>query len=184
MAVKADFTQQSSYKGLLGWNAYTEALNSTARPAVEIELWLKEYSIPIRQPKIQEVATATQFDPIGQRDISTAGIIYGGPDVLQVTMTGFLKTPKDSGLLFAPVDKSGAALSGMSDMTYGDIITMYIEGSLNKTVGGAWMRKDPDYFISPYGNTYTDPVIMSWEPSFVNTNSKLQSFSTTLMLES
>lgn len=183
MTVRADFTNQASYKGLLGWNAFTESLGSKSRPAIEVELFIKDHSIPVRQPKTQEVVTLTQFDPMTQRDVSSKGIFYGGPELLQATISGFLKTPKDGSLLFAPVDKSGAALSGMSDMTYGDIITMYIEGSINQTVGGAWQRKDPDYFISPYGNTYVSPVISTWEPSFVNTNSKLQAFSMTLTLE-
>lgn len=183
MTIRPDFTQQASYKGLVGWNSYTEPLNSTARPAIEIELFVKDHSIPVRQLKTQEVVTATRFEPVEERDVSTAGIFYGSPELLQVTLSGVLKTPKNSSLRFAPKDKSGTLLSGMTNLTYGDIITMFLQGALNRTIGGAFQRKDPDYFISPYGNTYTSPIISVWEPGYVNTSSKMQSFSMTLLLE-
>lgn len=183
MALRSDFTQQVSYKGLLGWNAYTEALGSVARPAIEVELFIKEHGIPVRQLKTQELVTNVQFDPVEQRDMSTAGMFYGAPELLQVNLTGFIKTPKNSSSRFVPKDKSGTLLSGMTNLTYADIITMFLEGSINRTTGGAWQKKQPDYFISPYGNTYTKPAVMTWEPGYVSTNSKLQSFSMTLILE-
>lgn len=183
MTIRPDFTQQSSFKGYIGWNAFTEALNNVSRPAVQVELRIKEHGIPVRQPKIQEIVTASRFDPVEQRDISTAGMFYGAPDLLQVTISGVILTPKDSSDRYSPKDANGVALANMTNMTYADIIQMYIEGSINRTIGGAWQRKDPDYFISPYGNTYSRPVIMTWEPGFVNTSSKLQSFSMTLALE-
>lgn len=183
MAVSSDFTQSSSYKGYIGWNAYTEALNSKARPAVQIELWLKSHTIPTRVPKVQEVITNTQFEPTEQRDVSTGGIFYGGPELLTVQLQGYVKTPKNASLQYTPKDASGTLITLMAGASYLDVISMYIEGALNRTIGGAWQRKDPDYFISPYGNTYINPVISVWEPQYSTTTAKQQPFSMTLILE-
>lgn len=180
---RSDYTQSASYKGYLGWNAYTEPLNSLSRPAVQIELFIKQMTLPIRNPKVQEMNTNTQFDPVSGKDVSTKGIFYGGPDILQVQLQGFVKTPKNASLQYTPKDASGTLLSGMTGVSYTDLISMYIEGALNQTTGGAWQRDDPDYFISPYGNTYNKPIIAVWEPSYANTNAKQQAFNMTLFLE-
>lgn len=186
MSIRLDQTQQtSSYKGLIGWDAYTEALNTTTRPAVEIELFLKSHSIPQRNIKTQEIVTTRRFEPNSQRDISTSILTFGAPDLLQVELSGWLITPTTTdgsgNRYYAPKDLNGTALA-MSNMTYADIINMYIEGAINKTIGGAWLRKDPDYFVSPYGNRYIRPIISSFD-SQQDPLPKRQTFNMTLLLE-
>lgn len=168
------------YGGVLGWDSFTEPFTSTARPGIEIPLFLKEYAVPFRKPKLTEISTIQRVDPLGGHDISTNVLIFGMPDVLQTTMSGWIITPI-SNKVWQPYDITGTPL-GWGQLNFADIITYFIEGRLNRNRGGAWIRKDPDYFISPGANKYNNPIIADFQPTATTVQVK-QPFTMTLYLE-
>lgn len=171
--------QLSDYRGALGWYSFTDG-QSNVRPYMEIELFIKEYPIPYRKPKITEVNTLSNLDSQGY-DASIQAIFWGSPEPLQVNMNGWLITPYEDAR-WKLKDKFGNNVFTSQNMTYGDVISAYIEGRLNLSSKGAFQRKDPDYFISPHGQQYSNPVITVWEPSY-SVHPMKTPFSMTILLE-
>ncbi len=172
----------TDFRGVLGWNAFTQPLGTTARPAVEVELFIKEHSIPTRKKKVQDINTISLTEPNSEKEMGTQAIFEGGVEPLQVTLSGWTKTPIVGGY-YEPRSLAGTALTGFQAITYTELIGYYIEGRMNQTVGGAYQRRDPDYFISPYGQKYNNPVISIWEPEALVGYPKKHNFTATLLLE-
>lgn len=183
-----DYTQVGSRLGYLGWYAYSQALNGTFRPAVEIELFIKDHSIPSRKPKYSELYTVSRFDPSSDVNINVSAITEGAPDLLSVTLSGFTKTElsvsqETGSLRYRPLDANGDPLVSCVGLTYVEVISDYLSGVMNISRGGGMQRKDPDYFISPYGHRYGKPIVQIWEPEAVASFAKKHNFSCTLLLE-
>lgn len=172
--------QIADYRGVVGWNAFTEPYNNTARPAIEVPLYIKEHPIPSRRPKITELASVSDIDSASGFEVSQNYLFRGAPDALQVTISGWTITPMVNSR-WDPKDINGNSLN-IGDVSYPEIISAYIEGRMNKTLTGGWQRKDPDYYVTPYGQKYTKPIVNSFDPSFT-TNPRKHSFSMSLILE-
>lgn len=174
-------TTLADYRGILHWNAYSCYVDGafTSIPALDIELFIKDHPIPMRKPKISEITTVPTIDPFSQREIGAQGVFFGSPDLLTLALTGFIITPM-SGTAWAPLSAAGAALGW--NMTYGEIVDALISGHMNQTIGGANQRKDPAYYISPYGKQYGSPIISTWECNYT-VNRRVEQFSATLFLE-
>lgn len=173
-------TQIASYKGFLGWNAFVDGSGVT-RPATEVELFIKEHPIPVRRPKVTEVYAKNSIDPMTQYDTGFKAIFYGQPDLLQIQLSGWIITPITSSA-WVPADLSGTPLSYAGNISYAEVINNYITGEYNQTSAGAFQRKDPDYYTSPHGQVWTNPIIASWEPEYT-VNRRKQAFTLTLWLE-
>lgn len=174
--MRLDIAQQlADYRGVLGWNAV-----SGKWPAIEIPLFIQEHPIAIRKPKILELATYGTADPISGKDQKVHYIFRGAPDLLTLTISGWIITPKVSNA-FSPKDKLGADLN-IGNISYGEIILAFIEGHMDISAAGSFNRKDPDYYITPYGQQYNGPVIQTFEMQYTPTMKK-QSFNMTLLLE-
>lgn len=182
MTVQQDITAQlASYKGLLGWEAFT-APDGQFRPKVEIELFCKEHGIPIRKPRVTEASSVQMEDSQGY-DVATRAIFMGAPELLTIQVSGWVVTPVTSTGQWATKDFNGNALTGdYANLTNAEIVCAYIEGELNRTSNQAWRRKDPDYYVSPYGHKYNKPIIVSWEPQYT-VHPKKQMFTMVLQLE-
>lgn len=197
MAVRnrSDIVQQlASYKGILRWNGYVDGQGVT-RPAIDVELYIKEHPIPIRKPKVTEIVTANTIDPYSGREAHSEYLFYGAPDVLQIALSGWIITPtavsntRTSGNAYwattgwAPKAADGSDItSTVGNIPYGELVSAFLEGRMNPSINGGSQRKDPDSYISPYGNEYAKPVISLWECTFT-TNMRKQQFNATLLLE-
>lgn len=184
MATRQDIYQQlASYRGILGWEAFTDAQGNN-RPKVEVELYIKDHPIPIRKPKLTEINTVTNFHPYESRETNTQALFFGAPDTLQLAISGWIITPivvSGTGYAFSPKDVSGSVLP-YGNVSYAEVIGAYISGKLNLSAVGSYQRKDPDYYISPYGHQFLVPTISVWSPQYA-VNMKRQAFSMTLLLE-
>lgn len=181
MSIREDISQYlQDYRGVLGWNSYTEVYTNTTIPHIEIPLYVKEASVPIRKPKTTELSTVQTTDPGTRADTTTNVIFFGAPDVLQTTLSGWTITPV-SNTQWAPVDVNGNPLN-WGQLSYNDIIGYFIEGRFNRNVRGAWQRKDPDYYTTPRGHQYINPIIAAWQPQAQPVQRK-QAFDMTLFLE-
>lgn len=167
--------QLESYKGILGWKA-----EAGKWPDIEIPLFIKNHPIPVRKPKITEINTVSVVDPMCFKEIGTAVFFAGTPDRLQLNLDGWLITPRFN-KEFVPVDTNGAPLS-FGNVTYGEIISAFIQGQMEQTPNEVLKRRDPDYYISPYGHEFLNPIIGNWSTQYSPVPIK-QPFSLTLYLE-
>lgn len=182
MAIREDINQYlADYRGILGWNSFTEPYTNVTRPPIAIPLYLKEASMPIRKPKVTEIDTIQTMDPGTQQQTTTSVLFFGAPDVLTTQLSGWIITPV-SNHQWAPVDANGNPLN-YGQLSYTDIIGYYIQGRFNRNRSGAWQRQDPDYYITPRGQKYTNPIIQIYQPQAAPVMKK-QSFDMTLYLES
>lgn len=183
--MRQDITAQlASYKGILGWEQFTEPYSGTVRKKLEVELYIKNMPLPQRKPKFQEINTVDQIDHRSGKDITTRVIFAGATDILQTQVDGFLLTPwtqTQTDRYWTPLAYDGSNL-GFDRYNYGEIVTMYIEGDMNRNAGGAPQRKDPDYFITPHGQQYSSPVISQWDTQ-MTVNPRKQQFTMTIYLE-
>lgn len=180
MPAISDITAQlASYRGFIGWNGFTDAAGNV-RPPVRIELFIKDHPLPMRKPKFTEVITTSQIDPISKLETGFKGIFFGAPDILQVAVSGWIISPIAS-KQWALKDANGAALS-YGNISYAEVVSRYLAGEYNLTVAGAAQRRDPDYYITPYGQQYDKPTVALWDPQYSPTMRK-QAFSMTLYLE-
>lgn len=181
--MRQDIVQQlADYRGVLHWDSFSAYDNGgvVTRPAVDIPLYIKEHPLPFRKPKPTEIATVPTIDPMSGFDNSWQAVFWGAPDLLQITVSGWIITPIASGA-FTPVDAAGSLLN-LGNISYAELISAYIEGRMNQTIKGASQRKDPTYYISPQGHKYNNPIIAVWDPQYSPTMRK-QPFSMTLYLE-
>lgn len=177
-----DATYVNRYKGILGWNGGTQLETGVYFPPIEVELFIKEHPIPIRKPKPTEVVTMPQVTPVDRsHDTSTAAIFFGAPDLLQLQLSGWIITPKINNQ-WRVTDTAGNPLN-WGNITYAEVIGYLLSGQANMTRGQAMIRRDPDYYISPYGLQYAKPIVAQWEPQY-SPNMRKQPFSMTLYLES
>lgn len=172
MAISSIAAQLTDYRGILHWNGYTDGAGNV-RPALDVELFIKNHPIPARKPKITEAYSLSQIDSASQKETGFSGLFWGAPEPLQVALEGWLISPV-SGNTWA---------TEYGNIPYSDIVSNYLMGDYNLTSGGARQRKDPDYYITPYGHRYDKPVIAIWDPQYT-VNRRKQSFTMTLYLES
>lgn len=178
-----DYTYINRFRGILGWNAFIDGAGNHV-PHVEIELFISSYPMPVRKVKATEYSTISQIDPVSQKEIGSAAIFYGPPDVLQMELSGWIITLQDSSRrwkIFAS-DGTTSLTSTFGNIPYSEIINSYLSGVVNLTAGGATQRKDPDYYISPQGYMYNTPLISNYQPTF-QPGAKKQMFEMTLFLE-
>jgi hypothetical protein len=181
MGIREDIYQYlADYRGVLGWNQYQDPFTGKGVPAIEIPLYIKDAQVPTRKVKMTEVSTIQTIDPGTQMDTTTQVIFYGPPDVLQQQITGWTITPVVNGV-WAPVDKFGNPLN-WGQLSYNDIIGYFIEGKMFRNLAGTWQRRDPDYYTTPRGQQYTNPVIATFSPSAAAVQKK-QPFDMLLYLE-
>lgn len=177
--------QLQQYGGLLVWEEYTEVYSGGWRPQMQIPLYIKDFPIPFRNRKNQEVYTRPSQEHITGTETTTKMLFEGAPDILQVQFTGFILTPWDGSTWQLYID-GRATLGGLtpiySGFTYGEAVEMYVNGQMNRQVTGRPKRRDPDYFVAPYGQKYINPVIASWDTAFT-VNPRKQTFSCALYLE-
>lgn len=160
--MKSDIIQQlADYRGVLGWTN-----------TIEIPLYLKEHTIPQRKPKPTEINSVSSVDHKTGLDTTTQMLFFGAPDVLQTSISGFILTPWAGNSWSTP----------WGNINYAEVVSYMLEGILNRTPTGRPKRRDPDYYITPYGKKYEKPIIAVWEPAMTN-NPKKQTFSATLYLE-
>lgn len=177
------YQQLASYRGYLEWDTFSTAYDNGAlvgRPKVVIELYIKETGVPIRKPKVTEINTIPVKDPLSGFDTRAQALFWGAPDILQVSLSGWIITPL-SGNSWATVDSAGSAL-GLGNICYPELIDAYIEGRMNKTINEGTQRRDPDRYITPHGSVYNNPIIAAWDWNFT-LNRRKQTFSMTLWLE-
>lgn len=188
--MRSDIYQQlAKYTGTLKWSAYT-APNGYSFPGLELPLFIKEHPLPIRRPKITEVNTIQQLDPATGTDFSTQTIFFGTPDPLQMNLSGWVITPilrtgtSPENWTYRPtVDGAAGSTSlSMNGSSYVEVVMDLLTGFYNQNTAGSKLRKDPDFYYSPYGNVYTKPHILAWEGQFT-ASPKKQSFTMTLQLE-
>lgn len=175
--------QLADYRGVLGWSSYTDG-RGNFRKATEIPLYIREQGIPMRRPQVTEINTATMLDPGSYKDTGVNAIFWGTPEPLQVLITGFIITPTlrvGDTVQWDPKALDASSLN-YGNLAYTDIISAYIEGRLNLNVAGVWMRRDPNYFITPQGHKYNDPIIVQYEAQYT-TSMRKQQFNMTLFLE-
>jgi hypothetical protein len=180
MAAISDIVAQlASYRGFIGWNGFTDGAGNV-RPPVRIELFIKDHPLPMRKPKFTEVMSISQIDPRSNLDTAFKGIFFGAPDILQVAFSGWIISPVSNNQ-WALKDANGTTLN-YGNISYTEVISRYLAGEYNLTVSGAARRKDPDYYITPYGQQYDKPVIAIWDPQYSSVRQK-QPFTMTLYLE-
>lgn len=167
MALHNVVSQLANYKGILGWDAISGGPGAT-----EVELYIKDHPIPVRRTKPTEVANVSQIDPRSNLETAFAGIFFSTPDILQVAISGWLITPTSS----------NQWSTSFGNISYGEVVANYISGEYSTTTSGALQRKDPDYYITPYGHRYNKPVIALWDCQYTVFIGK-QTFSATLYLE-
>lgn len=156
MAIHDVVQQLSNYKGILGWTS-----------TIEIELFIKNHPIPVRRPKTTELSLVQQIDDNSNLDTAFKGIFFGSPDPLELQLDGWLITPISSHQFNTTY----------GNKSYAEVISGFLSGELN-----SGQRRDPDYYISPYGQKFGSPIISNWEPRYTATMIK-QEFSMTLILE-
>lgn len=172
----------TNYGGLFHWNAFTDAYTSTNYPAIEVELFIKEHSIPARKKNTSEINTPSYYDSHSDMDVGVNAIFEGAPDLLSVSISGMLRTPTTNGY-YTPRDVTNTPVLPLLGVHYGEVVMLMISGEINRTAGGAFQRKDPTYFIDGYGNRYDNPVIQTWEAASVAGSPKHQSFTAQILLE-
>lgn len=166
------YAQLADYRGVLAFPQVTEPYSGTVYKSFEVELYFKDFPIPIRKPKVTEISTVSSIDPRSNFDFSTNLIFFGAPDILQVTGSGFIITPT-SNKQFVPKATDGTTLP-VGNVSCGELVSAYLQGELNRSIRGGFQRVDPSYFISPYGQQYSNPIIFSWELSATVTQRKHQ----------
>lgn len=169
MALVNFVSQGTQYGGQLTFPAV-----NAGYPQVTIPLYIRESDIPIRQPKITEISTVPIMDEFGYSDGTTQAIFYGAADPLQTSISGYIITPcspvtdANTGLKYVIMDPtdsgyaSGVSL-GLQGMSYGDLIWAYLEGKINPIGPAAYRRVDPTSYTDPFGNTYNNVVIISFD---------------------
>lgn len=183
MSISFNPTEQTGdYRGVFGWDAFTQPMLDIIRPAFEVELFLKEHSLPQKKIKVTELSTVSLIDPFSHKETSTRTMFEGAPDPLSVTLSGSIHS-KIVGGVFTPYDKDGSVWSDFEGYTNAEIVSLYLEGYMNLTAGEAPQRKDPDYYITPNGHKYLNPVITVWEVQAVAGYPSKHNFSATVLLE-
>lgn len=166
-------------------------------PEVVIPLYVTEYSMPVRVQKFQDVSMNESLAD-GFASGFKAGF-FAAPEPLQTTLSGFLITPMDeiAGLpSAAPLqgrqaphrkwcpttngESTGTSLN-LPYINNAELILAYMEGRMERTAQGAFVRKDPSEFVDPYGNVYTGVYVLTFEANMTVT-AKRQTFSMTLWL--
>lgn len=169
--MKFDAVNITKYEGHLVW----EAASTTIGQRLEIPLFIKDHPIPIRKPKVTEIHTVDTRDHRTGTDVSTHVLFAAAPEILQVSISGWLITPW-IGTRWDPKNDVGTSIyATVGNLHYGEIIGYLLEGRY----GG---RKDPDYYYSPYGMSYEKPVISTWDFG-VTVNPRKQTFQSTIFLE-
>lgn len=184
-----DATYVQRYRGYLGWEGFTDG-QSVVVPPMEVELYIQNYQVPIRKPKITEHVTISQIDPVSGHEAGSAGIFYGAPSLLQMELTGWTVTLQDSNKQWILKDRNGTTVSPISgspstfwgNIPYSEVVNVYLSGRINLTANGAYQRRDPDYYISPGGLRYSNPIISAYTSNF-QPGVKKQLFTMTLLLE-
>lgn len=180
--MKVDVYQQlADYRGVLKWNGYTDGIGRTF-PAIDIPLYVKSHQIPVRKPKITELMSGPLATVTGSYilDAGINVIFEGAPDSLTMDVSGFIITPTSNGQ-WAPVDASGNPLN-IGNVSYVDLVTMFLNGDMFQNVSNYIERKDPDFYVTPYGQEYINPIISNWVPTY-QPQMKRQQFDMTLILE-
>lgn len=171
----------SDYRGVLGWNGFFDGLG-TGQNAVEVDLYIKEHPIPQRRLKYSEINTMQHIDPYSKLDTAVHAVFEQAPDPLSVQIQGWMITPwSSSSNSWATKDTSGNVLFS-GTLCYPEIIQLYLDGGMNLNSAGVWQRKDPDYYITPYGQRYANPIIGSYDFS-ATPNPKKHQFSMLIYLE-
>lgn len=170
---------------------------TSIHPETVIPLYVAEYSMPVRAQKFQDVSINESLSD-GFASGFKAGF-FAAPEPLQTTVSGFLITPMDaiSGLPVAtPLQGTQAPHLKWSPTTNGtatgsslglpyvnnaELILAYMEGRMERTAQGAFVRKDPSEFVDPYGNVYSNAYVLTFEANMTVT-AKKQTFSMTLWL--
>lgn len=170
---------------------------TTSYPEVVIPLYIAEYQMPARVQKFQDIATNETL-----ADGYAAGFkagFFSAPEPLQTTFSGWVITPMTaiSGLPAADIvagtqaphqkwspttdgTATGTSLN-LSYVNYAELILAYIEGRMDRTAQGGFIRHDPSEFVDPYGNVYTTVYITVFEANMTVT-AKKQTFNMTLWL--
>lgn len=182
-----DYELVPDYRGVFGWNEYSarnfaDPDNEKIQPAFEVELFLKEHSIPIRKKKITEVTTIGSITGEGIEG-GTQMVLEGAPELLTVSLAGWTRTPINAQGHYAPTDLEGNEVADLAGYSYSEIVSLYIEGHMNLTPFRALQRKDPDYFITPYGQKYLNPTISVWESAPQAGQPKKHNLTATVLLE-
>lgn len=157
---------------------------TSLHPEVVIPLFVTEYNAPTRVQRFQDISTLEPFAQ-GYGTGGTTGF-FAAPEPLQTTLAGFVITPRAevSGVKqWSPTTdgtSTGTSL-GLPYVNNAELILAYMEGRMERTSQGAFIRKDPSEFVDPYGNVYTTAYIMVFDASLTVTPKK-QTFSMTLWL--
>lgn len=171
----------ADYRGALGWSAFTNGFGVSFN-SIEVSLYIKDHPVPQRKLKYTEINTVQQIDPYSHLDTSVHGVFPQAPEPLSVSISGWMITPWSSSTnTWATKDTSGTTLFSGA-LCYPEIIQFFLDGGMNPNSAGVWQRKDPDYYITPYGMRYNHPIVGSYEFS-ATTNPKKHQFSMLLYLE-
>lgn len=178
-------SQLADYTGKL-----TFAASTSYASTVTIPLFIKSHPVPVRNPKIVEIATLPSQLDAGTWEVSQAALFYGASDPLVLELSGWMITPttkSGADTILAPTADGSASGTSMGSSfyhwSYGDLICAYMEGRMNPTTNGnVWSKQDPLYYTDPYGRRYSKPTIMAFDFSHVKPVKK-QNFSLTLWLD-
>ena len=192
MPIKFDWSAQvADYRGLLTFPQVTDAGTATpiTYPSITIPLYIKEHPIPVRAPKITEVNTLPVALPNATWQTGYSAMFFGAPSPLSLQLSGWVITPTTPINRISTWDpttdgrfkKEGGTSLGLLNWSYGDLITAYLDGRMNRT-DQIWKRVDPISYTDPYGRVYTSPIVTSFEYNYVQPQKK-QTFSLELWLE-
>lgn len=201
-----NWTSQTDWSNTDGVEAALTYAATAQHPSVTIPLFITEFQLPVRGQKFQDLST--RGSQISGYQADSKAIFFGTQEPLQTSFSGFTHTPMRprSGLAtpvfdpiaavfpdqvlpqFAtPIENPFTAVPAtepsldIMHVTYPELILAYMEGRMHRTAQGAFERRDPSQFRDPYGNVYSNPIVMTFEAAFTTT-AKKQTFSMTLRL--
>lgn len=179
--MKLNWLSTSNNECNLVFPAVTDTPSGKSYPSVTIPLFASEYSVPVRTPKIQEINVQSPAN-IGFDD-HYSGTFYGAPEPLKAQFGGFVRTPVINNVWSPTVDgtRNGVSL-GLTYVNNVELVLAYIEGRMSRGSTGLGVRVDPTSFTDPYGNVYSNPVILSFEGA-ITAVMKKQTFTIQLWLE-
>jgi hypothetical protein len=164
------------FRGLLGWAAWPGQTQE-----FQVELFIKDHPIAGRNLTPTEISTQPAFDAISQKDVSTQALFFGAPEMLQINCSGWLITPITNGQL-QPKGLDGVDIANTTGMSNGEVVNAFLDGRMITGAGGAGIRYDPTYYITPYGQRFNNPKIMNFDVQFTTVQRK-QSFTMGIYLE-
>lgn len=133
---------------------------------VVIPLRVKNYTLPIEKTSTTTIDTGGILNTDNGQMIGGKALAFAQKDLPRLVVEGDIDTP-----LISDESPLPSVLVAVNDdtfnITYGELINLYISGDLSVSITNLSERVHPLWFRDPYGRVYNSPRIIDYTGGFV-----------------